>query len=243
MAASLSRRRFVFARHKLQNQSHIGIAGQIVRRLIRPLLLLIALAALLAGGPCLAAPSRLAEFLAQAPAAELVPGADHYGPIEGAPPLVKALAGDKLVGYAFVNADWVELDRLFRPTNPDPGRPDAAGQDRRRAADGAPRADRADRHPAGAHRRVHPRLCRPRRPRAQPCRFGGTAAGRHRQRRDCDSDGHRREHGAVGGARGAHHWRRRRRAGRGDRRRGKSIRTTKRRPTGSVWSATVRSAA
>ena len=59
-------------------------------------------------GPCAARESQLAEFLAKAPAAEIVPGADHYGPVESNPPLAKAYAGDKLVGYAFVNADWVD---------------------------------------------------------------------------------------------------------------------------------------
>ncbi|HMK90342.1 MAG TPA: 4Fe-4S binding protein, partial [Methylocystis sp.] len=70
--------------------------------------LLIAIGCLFAtGAPSLAAESRLAEFLAKAPAAEIVPGADRYGPPQGSPPFVQALKGDKLVGYAFVNADWV----------------------------------------------------------------------------------------------------------------------------------------
>jgi NosR/NirI family transcriptional regulator, nitrous oxide reductase regulator len=56
---------------------------------------------------CHAADSRLAEFSSQVPAGELVPGADHYGPIEGSPAVMKAFAGTRLVGYAFVNADWV----------------------------------------------------------------------------------------------------------------------------------------
>jgi NosR/NirI family nitrous oxide reductase transcriptional regulator len=56
---------------------------------------------------CFAAASRLAEFIAKVPAAELVPGADHYGPIESSPPVAKVFAGGRLVGYAFVNADWV----------------------------------------------------------------------------------------------------------------------------------------
>ena len=59
------------------------------------------------GGPCFAGDSRLTEFIAQAPAAELVPGADHYGPPQGAPPVAKVFAGERLAGYAFVNADWV----------------------------------------------------------------------------------------------------------------------------------------
>jgi len=57
--------------------------------------------------PCVAADSRLAEFASQVPATELVPGADHYGPVQGSPPVIKVFAGERLVGYAFVNADWV----------------------------------------------------------------------------------------------------------------------------------------
>ncbi len=68
-------------------------------------LLLLCLAA--TDSPCFAAASRLAEFIAKVPAAELVPGADHYGPIEGSPPVMKVFAGERLAGYAFVNADWV----------------------------------------------------------------------------------------------------------------------------------------
>jgi len=60
-----------------------------------------------AAAPCLALEGRLAEFLVRTPAAELVPGSDHYGPIEGNPPVAKAFTGQKLAGYAFVNADWV----------------------------------------------------------------------------------------------------------------------------------------
>ena len=59
------------------------------------------------GGFAFAAESHLAEFLAKAQAAEIVPGADHYGRPEGSPPFVRALSGDKLIGYVFVNADWV----------------------------------------------------------------------------------------------------------------------------------------
>ena len=68
-------------------------------------LLLLCFAATIA--PCVAIDSRLAEFLGQVPAAELVPGADHYGPPQGSPPVAKVFAGERLAGYAFVNADWV----------------------------------------------------------------------------------------------------------------------------------------
>jgi NosR/NirI family nitrous oxide reductase transcriptional regulator len=53
-------------------------------------------------------PSRLAEFLAKVPASQLIPGADHYDAPEGTPPIASVRAGDRLVGYAFVNADWVD---------------------------------------------------------------------------------------------------------------------------------------
>ena len=79
-----------------------------MRSLTGAVLLLISIGCLLATGRLsFAAESHLSEFLTKAPPAEIVPGADRYGPVEGSPPFVRAFAGDKLVGYAFVNADWV----------------------------------------------------------------------------------------------------------------------------------------
>jgi NosR/NirI family transcriptional regulator, nitrous oxide reductase regulator len=49
----------------------------------------------------------LEKFIKEVPAAELLPGADHYGPAQGSPPVAKIFAGEKLLGYAFVNSDWV----------------------------------------------------------------------------------------------------------------------------------------
>jgi len=60
-----------------------------------------------ANARCYAAASRLSEFAGQMQAADLIPGADHYGPVQGVPPVMKVFAGERLVGYAFVNADWV----------------------------------------------------------------------------------------------------------------------------------------
>jgi len=54
------------------------------------------------------APSRLAEFLAKVPPAELIPGADHYDSLTGSPPVATVKAGNRVLGYAFVNADWVD---------------------------------------------------------------------------------------------------------------------------------------
>jgi NosR/NirI family nitrous oxide reductase transcriptional regulator len=71
------------------------------------LALILCFATVLSSAPSLAADSRLAEFVAQVPVAELVPGSDRYGPSQGTPPIVKVYAGTRLSGYAFVNADWV----------------------------------------------------------------------------------------------------------------------------------------
>src|SRR6516225_7391063 len=69
--------------------------------------MLILLGSLAASAPA-AAQSRLAEFLARVPPGELVPGADAYQAPAGAPPVAAVRAGGRTVGYAFVNADWVD---------------------------------------------------------------------------------------------------------------------------------------
>ncbi len=61
----------------------------------------------MAAGPCLASTSHLVNYISQVPAGELAPGADHYGPVEGQPGVARIFAGERLLGYAFVNADWV----------------------------------------------------------------------------------------------------------------------------------------
>jgi NosR/NirI family nitrous oxide reductase transcriptional regulator len=75
----------------------------------RTLLLAIAalLAALLGALPPARAAGRLAEFLPQLRPADLVPGADRFGPVEGDPPTAAVLAGDRLLGYAYLTADVV----------------------------------------------------------------------------------------------------------------------------------------
>ncbi len=54
------------------------------------------------------ATSRLAEFLAAVPAGALFPGADGYQAPSGTPPLAIVSGGGQTLGYAFVNADWVD---------------------------------------------------------------------------------------------------------------------------------------
>ena len=72
------------------------------------LLLLIGL--LLAGLPAspALAQSRLAEFLAKIPPAELAPGADRFGSPEGTPPAAPIFKGADLLGYAYLNSDVVD---------------------------------------------------------------------------------------------------------------------------------------
>ena len=50
---------------------------------------------------------RLADFLPRVLPADLIPGADRFGPIEGMPPAAGVFRGDQLLGYAFVNGDVV----------------------------------------------------------------------------------------------------------------------------------------
>ncbi len=49
----------------------------------------------------------LADFLPDNAAAELVPGADGYGPIRSDIPVAPVLKGGETVGYAFVTSDFV----------------------------------------------------------------------------------------------------------------------------------------
>ncbi|MBI1207135.1 MAG: 4Fe-4S binding protein [Azospirillum sp.] len=51
--------------------------------------------------------ARLAEFLPKLQPAEIIPGADRFGPVEGTPPAAAIYRGDRLVGYALLNGDVV----------------------------------------------------------------------------------------------------------------------------------------
>ncbi len=48
----------------------------------------------------------LAAFLPGVPPAEMVPGADRFGPPEGTPPVVPAYAGHRLLGWVYLNTDF-----------------------------------------------------------------------------------------------------------------------------------------
>ena len=49
----------------------------------------------------------LGSALATVEPGDLVPGADRFGPVEGAPPRAQALEGSSLRGYVFLNTDLV----------------------------------------------------------------------------------------------------------------------------------------
>jgi NosR/NirI family transcriptional regulator, nitrous oxide reductase regulator len=60
---------------------------------------------LLLGGPVLAA-GQVQGFLPKAQPAELLPGADRFGPPQGDPPLIPAYQGNTLRGYVYLNSDF-----------------------------------------------------------------------------------------------------------------------------------------
>ncbi|HRO58679.1 MAG TPA: FMN-binding protein, partial [Burkholderiaceae bacterium] len=53
----------------------------------------------------------LSDFLPQVSVTELVPGADRFGPVADSPvPVAPAYVGDRVVGYAFLNSQFVNTD-------------------------------------------------------------------------------------------------------------------------------------
>jgi len=70
-------------------------------------ILLLAVLAVWPAGQAAAADSHLSDFLDRAPLAQILPGADRLGPVEGSPPAAAAYKGDTLVGYVFLNSDVV----------------------------------------------------------------------------------------------------------------------------------------
>jgi NosR/NirI family transcriptional regulator, nitrous oxide reductase regulator len=83
------------------------VFNRTLRRLAAAGARIVLLLLVIGGGIPAAAQSRLAEFLRDVPPAELVPGAERYAVPQGSPPVAQVLSGDRVVGYAFVNADWV----------------------------------------------------------------------------------------------------------------------------------------
>ncbi|QLH73867.1 NosR/NirI family protein [Rhodopseudomonas palustris] len=77
-------------------------------RRLRLFLAVLTLALAFVGGAQLAqAAGRLGEYLSRATPSELVPGADRFGPLQGDPALAPAYQGDRLLGFAYLNSDFV----------------------------------------------------------------------------------------------------------------------------------------
>jgi NosR/NirI family nitrous oxide reductase transcriptional regulator len=75
-------------------------------RLAAAITLMLALG--LAGSQRAEAAGNLERLIGKASLAEVFPGADRLGPVEGSPPAAGAYAGDKLLGYVFLNSDLVD---------------------------------------------------------------------------------------------------------------------------------------
>ncbi len=71
-------------------------------------LLLFGWAVLLWQAPAALAAGNLERFLAEVPASEIMPGAERYGEITGPPTVAPVYAGEKQLGYAFLNSDIVD---------------------------------------------------------------------------------------------------------------------------------------
>src|SRR5690606_17457256 len=67
-------------------------------------------------GAALAQPSAapkaplLDSFLEKLSAADVFPGADRFGPVQGSPPVAPVLKGQQRVGFAYLTSDFVETD-------------------------------------------------------------------------------------------------------------------------------------
>jgi NosR/NirI family nitrous oxide reductase transcriptional regulator len=77
-----------------------------IKRVVGPLWIVVAFS--LAGPTPAQADSRLGEFLKALQPGDIFPGADRIGPIDGKPPAAAVYAGDKLLGYVYLNADIVD---------------------------------------------------------------------------------------------------------------------------------------
>jgi NosR/NirI family transcriptional regulator, nitrous oxide reductase regulator len=53
------------------------------------------------------AADRLTDYFAKAEPAELVPGANHFGPLQGDPAIAPAYKDDQLLGFVYLNSDFV----------------------------------------------------------------------------------------------------------------------------------------
>src|SRR5438067_1654606 len=52
------------------------------------------------------AAGRLSDYLGKAEPAELVPGANRFGPLEGDPEIAPAFKDDRLLGFVYLNSEF-----------------------------------------------------------------------------------------------------------------------------------------
>ena len=76
-------------------------------RIVRVLVVMLGWGLTTAAGAGAETASHLAGFLPKVQPAEMIPGADRFGPLEGTPPAVGVYRGEALLGYVFLNADVV----------------------------------------------------------------------------------------------------------------------------------------
>ncbi|QOY63729.1 regulatory protein NosR [Lysobacter sp. H21R4] len=60
--------------------------------------------------PASAQPATFDTFASQVSPGEVVPGADRFGPTQQSPPVAQVFRGDQLVGYAYLNSQYVNAD-------------------------------------------------------------------------------------------------------------------------------------
>jgi NosR/NirI family nitrous oxide reductase transcriptional regulator len=76
-------------------------------RLILLTFTVIVMACMLPGPSSAQQAANLAGFLGTVEPAQVFPEADRFGPLQGSPPVAPAYQGDRLLGYAFLNSDFV----------------------------------------------------------------------------------------------------------------------------------------
>lgn len=79
-------------------------SNSLMRGVLAVLLLCVTL---LGAWPAFAEESHLAAYLTRVAPSDIVPGADRIGPPQGPLPVAPALAGDKILGYVYLNSDVV----------------------------------------------------------------------------------------------------------------------------------------
>ena len=68
------------------------------------------------------AAGRLSEYLGKAEPAELVAGANRFGPPQGDPAIVPALKDDQLIGFVYLNSDFANATGYSGKADPASGR-------------------------------------------------------------------------------------------------------------------------